>query len=235
MQFGPGSVKEDEFLTRDECARLVEKVCALQQHWEPRFGPYGFSTLGCAAYLDYGDGTYTPKSRSLNPMMLEAFGEVYERVRQYFNGILDAEAYYDESYSYPGFHLFEFQGDEGEGDNPADRAHFDLQFTQAFPDFEKQALAMPLTFTLPLEEPSSGSSLEMWDVRPQDKDKLELGQAEYARNNPSKTVHYAIGRMVTHDGLNLHAIGRITPGAVGRRITLQGHAFKTPKGWLLYW
>ncbi len=234
MQFGPGIVQEDEFLTGDECAAIVAKVHSLASHWEPRFGPYGFSTLGCAAYLDFASG-YAQKSSSLNPMMMEAFSDIYERVRQYFNGILDAEAYYDESYSHPGFHLFEFHGDEVVEDNPADRAHFDLQFTKAFPNFKKEVLAMPLTFTLPLEEPSSGSSLEMWDLRPEEKDKLTLGQAEYARTHPSKTVHYATGKMVTHDGLNLHAIGRIANGAVGRRITLQGHAFKTPKGWLLYW
>ena len=92
-----------------------------------------------------------------------------------------------------------------------------------------------LTFTLPIEEPSTGSSLEMWDLRPDGHAKIDFQHVEYARTHPSKTVPYAPGRMFTHDGLNLHAIGKIPDGAVGRRMTLQGHAFKKEKGWLLYW
>lgn len=234
MEFGPGIVQEHDFLTRQECDAIARKVVGLESQWEPRLGPYQFATLGCAAYLDAESG-YAQKSSTLNPLMRETFYEVYERIRLYFSRILDAEAYYDEAYSYPGFHLFAFSGDEIVKDSPADRSHFDYQFAKVFPNFDKQILATPLTFTLPIEEPSSGSSLEMWELRPEGHAAIDYEHQEYARTHPSKTIHYAVGRIFTHDGLNLHAMGRIPLGTTGRRMTLQGHAFKTDKGWLLYW
>lgn len=234
MQLGPGIVHEDDFLTSQECAQISEKVCRLESHWEPRLGPYEFATLGCAAYLD-GQWSYGEKVSTLNPVLREALHDLYERVRAYFSRLLDAEAYYDEAYSYPGFHLFRFEGDEGALDSPAERAHFDYQFAEIFPNFAQEALASPLTFTLPIEEPSSGSSLEMWDLRPEGHAEIDYQHKEYARTHPSKTLPYALGRMFIHDGLNLHAMGRVPPGCKGRRMTLQGHAFKTAQGWLLYW
>ena len=236
MQFGPGIVQQDDFLTPKECAEISQKVLSLEKHWEPRLGPYQFATLGCAAYLDAGETetAYAQKSSTVNPIMRETFQEIYERLRLYFGRILDAEAFYDEAYSYPGFHLFKFEGNEIAQDNPADRAHFDYQFARIFPDWAKTQ-RMPLTFTLPIEEPSTGSSLEMWDLRPEGHAEINYEHKEFARTHPSKTVPYAMGRVFTHDGLNLHAMGKIPTGARGRRMTLQGHAFQTEKGWLLYW
>lgn len=234
LQFGPGIIREDNCFTREECALIAEKVVGLQSQWEPRLGPYQFATLGCAAYLD-AETEYAQKTDALNPIMRETFQDLYERIRVYFSGLLDAEAYYDEAYSYPGFHLFAFNGDEVATDSPADRAHFDYQFAKVFPNFEKQILATPLTFTLPIEEPSSGSSLEMWELRPEGHAAINYEHQEYARTHPSKTINYAVGRVFTHDGLNLHAMGKIASGTSGRRMTLQGHAFKTERGWLLYW
>lgn len=233
MQYGPGIVHDDEFLSPEECALISGKVLSLQSHWEPRLGPYQFATLGCAAYLDGGTG-YADKKSALNPILRETFQDVYERIRLYFCRLLGEEAFYDEAYSYPGFHLFQLDGTEIANDQPADRAHFDYQFMEIFADWQN-TLEMPVTFTIPIEEPSSGSSLEMWDLRPEGHAAIDYEHKEYARTHPSKTVHYSIGRVFTHDGLNLHAMGKIAPGARGRRMTLQGHAIKRDKGWLLYW
>lgn len=232
MLFGPGTIQDYEFLTKVECSRLSEKVLSLEQHWEARLGPYEFATLGCAAYLDGEADTYTRKNRTLNPLLRDTFEELYERVRLLFGDILDGEVYYDEAYSYPGFHLFRFAGNEICEDDPADRAHFDYQFARVFPDFAK-AKSMPLTFTIPLEEPSTGSSLEVWDLRPDTESEQE--PKEYARSHPSQTVRYELGRVFVHDGLSLHAMGKVPRGTQGRRITLQGHIFRTERGWLLYW
>ncbi|MBS2040620.1 hypothetical protein JST97_36880 [bacterium] len=235
MEFGPDIVREDDFLTPEECAQISQQVLKLEPHWEARLGPYHFATLGCAAYLDVDENHYQEKSTSLNPLLRQTFGHVYERVRLYFTQLLQETAYYDEAYSYPGFHLFQFEGHESASDHPAERSHFDYQFAKIFPDFASTYLAPPLTFTLPIQEPSCGSSLEMWDLRPEGHARINYEHKEYARTHPSRTVHYAVGRIFTHDGLNLHAMGRIAPGTVGRRITLQGHAYKTQRGWLLYW
>lgn len=233
MEFGPGIVQTDDFLTPEECAEISQKVLSLESHWEPRLGPYQFATLGCAAYLD-GESDYAEKSGVLNPLLQETFREIYQKLQAYFSRILEGEVYFDEAYSYPGFHLFQFTGREISQDNPADRAHFDYQFAKVFPDFARTT-GTPLTFTIPIEEPSSGSSLEMWDLRPEGHAEIGYEHKEYARTHPSKNVPYALGRIFTHDGLNLHAMGPIPPGTTGRRVTLQGHAFRTERGWLLYW
>ena len=233
MKFGPGIVHDDDFLTPEECVEVSHKVLSLKAHWEARLGPYQFATLGCAAYLD-GESEYSQKSATLNPLLLETFHSVYQRLRLYFSQILDAEAYYDEAYSYPGFHLFKFEGFEISDDKPADRAHFDYQFAKVFPDFASTT-DVPLTFTIPIEEPSTGSSLEMWDLRPEGHAEIGYEHEKYAHTHPSRTVHYSVGRIFTHDGLNLHAMGQIAPGTTGRRITLQGHVFRTERGWLIYW
>lgn len=233
MEFGPGIVRQDDFLSPQECAHLSQQVLALEKHWEPRLGPYQFATLGCAAYLD-GESDYVEKSAALNPLMVNTFGDVYERLRLYFSRILEGEVYYDEACSYPGFHLFQFAGNEIFNDTPADRAHFDYQFAKVFPDFAKTQ-SVPLTFTVPIQEPSTGSSLEMWDLRPEGHAEINYEHKEFARTHSSKTVPYSIGRIFTHDGLNLHAMGQIPAGTTGRRMTLQGHAFRNERGWLLYW
>lgn len=233
MEFGPGIVQQDDFLTPAECAQLSQTVLSLESHWEPRLGPYQFATLGCAAYLD-GESDYREKSASLNPLLRETFFDIYERLRIYFSRILEGEVYYDEAYSYPGFHLFHFQENDIFDDKAADRAHFDYQFAKVFPDFARTQ-SSPLTFTVPIQEPSSGSSLEMWDLRPEGHAEINYEHKKYAHAHPSKTVHYALGRIFTHDGLNLHAMGQIAPGTTGRRMTLQGHAFRSERGWLLYW
>ncbi len=233
MEFGPDLVQADDFLTPEECASISQKVISLESHWEPRFGPYKFATLGCAAYLD-GESDYSEKTGALNPLLQHTFGDVYERLQAYFGGILDGEVYYDEVYSYPGFHLFQFDGRELGGDQPADRAHFDYQFAKVFPDFARTT-GSPLTFTIPIEEPSSGSSLEMWDLRPEGHAEIGYEHKAYARSHPSRTIPYSLGRIFSHDGLNLHAMGPIPPGTTGRRMTLQGHIFRTDRGWLIYW
>ncbi|MBN9415338.1 hypothetical protein ABS71_18745 [bacterium SCN 62-11] len=233
MEFGPGIVQADDFLTPAECAEISRKVLSLEKHWEPRLGPYRFATLGCAAYLD-GEGDYGEKAAALNELMRDTFQETYEKVRIYFESILEGEVYYDEAYAYPGFHLFHFDGQEISRDRPADRAHFDYQFAKVFPNFASTT-ALPITFTIPVEEPSTGSSLEMWELRPEGHAELGYEHKEYAHSTPSKTVPYALGRIFSHDGLNLHAMGQIPAGTTGRRMTLQGHAFRTERGWQLYW
>lgn len=233
MEFGPGIVQQDDFLSPDQCADIAAKVLSLEKHWEPRLGPYQFATLGCAAYLD-GEEHYDEKSSQLNGLLLDAFGDVYERVRLYFSQLLQGEVYYHPAYAYPGFHLFHFQGVDVVQDKPAERAHFDYQFAKVFPDYAAMT-RFPLTFTIPVEEPSAGSSLEMWELRPEGHAEIGYEHKRYARSHPSRTIPYALGRIATHDGLNLHAMGAIPSGTTGRRMTLQGHAFPTDRGWLLYW
>jgi hypothetical protein len=236
MIFGDGIVLEKDCMKPEECADVCTKVLSLQNHWENRRGPYQFHTLGCAAYLDGArEGHQYPlKSKTTNPFMKENFSSLYEQIRVFMGTVLDAPAYFDETYAYPGFHLFALRGDEIDNDDPGNRAHFDYQFAKIFED-HAQRPSNVITFTLPLMEPSCGSSLEMWDLRPEGHKEINYQHIPWALRNKSRTVNYQVGRMFIHDGLNLHAIGRVRGGSTGRRITLQGHGFRRDKGWLLYW
>jgi hypothetical protein len=93
-----------------------------------------------------------------------------------------------------------------------------------------------LSFTLPIEEPSGGASMAIWPARYQDLARLKLSAVDYASSRPPQTLTYARGRIVVHDGLILHAIGRAAvPTPEGYRITLQGHGVRSPEGWTLFW
>ena len=69
-----------------------------------------------------------------------------------------------------------------------------------------------------------------------DAERLSLSAHDYAAKHFGETLTYIPGRMVVHDGLTLHAIGRAAVSAPkGLRITLQGHAVRVRQGWMLYW
>jgi hypothetical protein len=146
---------------------------------------------------------------------------------------LGAAAFFDMRYALPGFHIFVFDGSDRSGDDPAPRAHFDLQWMHAIPG---RTPSETLSFTLLIEEPSGGASLAVWGARCEDVVKLGVTSIEYASIRPPETVTYARGGIVIHDGLILHAIGSPSVSSPkGYRITLQGHGVRLPQGWLLYW
>jgi hypothetical protein len=92
-----------------------------------------------------------------------------------------------------------------------------------------------LSFTLLVEEPSGGSSMEIWPAH-RNAIPPNFNALQYAATHSSRTLLYSPGYMVVHDGLLLHAIGRASIAAPrGTRITLQGHGARSSGGWKLYW
>jgi hypothetical protein len=78
--------------------------------------------------------------------------------------------------------------------------------------------------------------MEIWHARYSDAVRLGFSGREYAKKYRSQMIPYRNGRIVVHDGLVLHAIGRApTKNPQGLRVTLQGHGILMPKGWMLYW
>jgi hypothetical protein len=230
----PAVISEHEVLRPRECEAVRDQVFALEEHWTSRSVAGSFFTLGVASYLDaVGQReAYVQKARETNPILRANFAWLSERVRKGFEEVLSQPVSYDEECALPGFHIFKYDGGDMSRDKPSSRAHFDLQWMHAIAGARPQET---LSFTLPIQNPPGGCSLEIWPVH---SGSIPIGfnALKYAASHPSQTVRYTPGRMVVHDGLLLHAIGHTSLAAPkGYRITFQGHGAKVSSGWKLYW
>jgi len=228
------AVNLHEVLRREECDKIRDQVLALREQWTPRGEGGAFFTLGVAAYLDAPGQreAYLQAARAMNPLLQENFDWLYERVRSGFENLLGEPVVYDSEWPLPGFHIFTYQGADQSNDRPSTRAHFDLQWMHAMPGRPPEE---SLSFTLPVEEPSGGSSLAIWPVH-SNMIRPDFDVRTYAAGHPSQTVQYSRGQMVVHDGLLLHAIGRASIATPeGYRITFQGHGVRFSGRWKLYW
>ena len=171
---------------------------------------------------------YKAAAQTTNKILLEHFGGLYDRVVEFLRELLDDLL--DLERAVPGFHVFVLRGEDRSKDNPAQRAHFDLQWRLAYPGFNPEGT---LSFTLTVATPTGGAGLAMWPLRWN-----ELNRDAHSRvlEQPPQVAPYALGRLVLHDGLMLHAIGAAgTARATGHRITLQGHGIRWGGRWWLYW
>jgi hypothetical protein len=230
----PAVVSEHEVLRLQECEAVLDQVFALKENWKSRSDGGGFFTLGVASYLDAvgRHEAYVKEAREMNPILRANFDWLNERVRKGFEDLLGQPVSYGEECALPGFHIFKYDGGDLSGDRPSSRAHFDLQWMHAMPGARPEET---LSFTLPIQEPPDGCSLEIWPVH---SDAILRGfdALKYAASRPPQTLRYTRGRMVVHDGLLLHAIGHASVAAPeGYRITFQGHGVKVSGGWKLYW
>ena len=230
----PITVTRHEVLRQDECEAVRDRVFALKEHWISRSDVGCFFTLGAASYLDavgHRDA-YLKVAREVNPILRANFPWLYKRIRNGFEDLLTQPVDYADEGALPGFHIFTYTGGDQSNDKPSTRAHFDMQWMHAIARHRPEET---LSFTLPIEEPSGGCSLEIWPVHC-DMVSPETDILEWAATHSSQTLWYSRGQMVVHDGLLLHAIGLsslATP--VGSRLTFQGHGIKAGRQWKLYW
>jgi hypothetical protein len=228
------ALSQHDVLLAEECEDVRAVVLAQRGHWLKR-SDAGFFTLGAASYLDApaGLGGYVQAAGEQNPLLEVRFAALYERMRMFFEDLLASPVAYHAQFALPGFHVYELDGRSRAGDDAARRAHFDLQWRLLFPELEHAAT---VSFTLPIDVPTGGASMEVWPAIYTDIVRLGMSAKSYALKYPPRAVSYVPGRVVVHDGMMLHAIGRAgSDRPVGHRITLQGHGVKTPNGWLLYW
>jgi hypothetical protein len=223
-----------DFLDASKCAETLRRVNRLWDRWTMR-GDYCFYTLGAASYLDAAESrdTYLAAAAQTNPILCDVFDDLYRGLRVFLQDALDEPVTYDERLALPGFHIFQFDGSEVADDLLAERAHFDLQFLLANPEWTPETT---LSFTLPLGLPSGGGSLAVWPIRHEEIIHCDLPAQEIAAQNRCEVVDYEIGRMVLHDGFLLHAIGAPSVSTpYGQRITLQGHGVRRQGRWTIYW
>lgn len=226
-------IEGHQLLTAAECVDVVAGIDSLRAAWVPR-GETFFS-LGSAGYLDAvaSRPDYLAGAVRTNPPLRARFDELYSRVCRTLSRRVGAPVTVADDLALPGFHVFEFDGMRLDGDRPSTRAHFDLQWLSVLPGVAPEAT---LSFTVLLEAPTGGATLELWPLDYADVADLEISVAEFAATHVSYRWVYALGELALHDGLVLHAIGTADdPAPVGRRITLQGHGVRLDGAWSIYW
>src|SRR5215471_8980916 len=128
-------LSQHDILDKGECETVRDAVLALQPCWTSRAGG-GFFTLGAASYIDASPNhaEYAEQAKKANPILQDQFGWVHERVRSFFEELLEDCVFYTSDHALPGFHIFKLAGEDRSGDNAAMRAHFDLQWMHAIAD-----------------------------------------------------------------------------------------------------
>jgi hypothetical protein len=226
-------LSQHDLLDEDECAAIARQVGSLHPHWLRR-SQGSFYSLGTAAYLDAPGRheAYLESARRTNPVLLDAFPDLENRVARFLAELLAETVAVDTERAVPGFHIFLLDGSDRGRDEPARRAHFDLQWRDAYPGPEPTGT---LSFTLPIETPTGGASMAVWNMHYHDA-LLGAHATDHALSHRPRQIDYIPGRIVIHDGLILHAIGAAGEARPrGRRITLQGHAVRFDQRWRLYW
>lgn len=224
-------LSQHQFIDATACAEVVSRVCDLRAHWSCR-AKGGFYSLGAASYMDATQdfAYYQAAAQIANKILLEHFGGLYDRLIDFLGKLLDEKVSLDLERAVPGFHVFELRGEDRSRDDPAERAHYDLQWRLAYPGFQPEGT---LSFTMTVAMPMGGAGLAIWPFR---WNELNWDARRRAREQAPQVVPYAPGRLVLHDGLILHAIGTFgSPRETGHRITLQGHGIRRNGHWWLYW
>jgi hypothetical protein len=238
-------ISQLQVLDVSECDAVLTRVRSLRERWLDRsVGRRGtFFTLGRAAYLDVclagadAEVDYYQAIPANNRMLMEAFADLFERMRGLLEVRLGAPVRYASHLAAPGFHIFLGVGIARAGQASS---HFDVQYTRlrlgADPD-----LCSPISFTLPLRIPAAGSGLDTWNVSLADYENarrrgLARSQDDYAARKVKAYHAYTPGVLVLQEGLILHRLtspGRIEPE--DERITFQGHGLRFNGEWVLYW
>lgn len=230
-----------ELLHDTECARLVDRIKELRQHWTRRgVDPASsFFTLGAASYLD-DPATYPDRAAALNPVLRDAFGWLYARVAEFLSARMHAPVSFAEGLALPGFHIWLAPAIFV---TPVASVHFDLQYLRAWPsNAQGLDLGRPLSFTLPIRLPTRGGGLNVWDVT-YERYRRFVSRISGSIQPMDVTVliermrhPYTVGAIAMHSGHLLHQIGEIDSVVPDdERITLQGHALLQRGEWKVYW
>lgn len=220
-------------LEPDECPAIVAELFKLRAFWSPLHPKAPCFTLGVSAYIEaqtYGAVPYTLAARKQNPHMRERFGAVYERVRATLEAKLGEPVEYSHRLALPGFQIFL---SDPVFSIPVCSIHIDEPyFHLEWPDYEAVDRTQTLSFTLALQLPSGGGGLNLWPEIPLREGALA---AKLVEGKPPTFCRYALGKMALHDGHTIHQIAPFSVSAPGEaRITLQGHAIRSARGWIAY-
>ncbi|WP_156507528.1 hypothetical protein [Halioglobus sp. HI00S01] len=209
----------------------------------------GLHTLGAAAYLDAPSietidhfkldaprpGQYTELACRKNITLRYEFSSLYAKLQAAFDEKLGDTVRYADGKALPGFHIYSSRPEYSQAASHV--PHYDRQYETI--DWGKNVQVgseTTLSFTLTLQQPSSGAGLHVWDVELEDI--LKMGKAEavsYIRKAECRKEAYHVGELFCHPGHTLHRIAPWEYKVGEYRITLQGHAIHIDGHWQLYW
>ena len=229
--------REVQVLTLQECSQVADAVESLRTHWVHRSTDLPFYTLGAASYLDGATSAcYRARATACNTVLWSSLEWLYRRVIDALEGVLEAPVAYAEDLGLPGFHVFLAHPLFC---LPIATVHCDLQYELhewAYPPTEVD-LSNPLSFTLPLELPASGSGLNTWPLDRAEIGNLDAVEVDARLGRSTCQYHpYRLGHMLMHSGHTVHQMApteNMEPP--DRRITLQGHGLRCAGTWRLYW
>jgi hypothetical protein len=238
------SVSEYAVLEPAACEAFAARVLNLRDYWQsqPRSIPESsFFTLGAASYLDWeGDGRhYFECVDRLNPILSNSFPELYATLVAALRSITGKTVHLASGIGLPGFHIWLADAIPRED---CASIHVDLPHEHFVRMGRLPTPQRVLSFTLPLELPSHGSGLRIWNMpygSPRWTESLGTFRSlgKWAESHDAQYVQYTVGHLMVHSGLHLHQIaGTSKVVASDRRITLQGHAAISDRGsWVVYW
>jgi len=231
------SLSNAPILSDSECDVVRRQIFALRESWTQRHPDVPFYTLGTASYLDANGGhypEYLQKKERSNPVLIEHFRWLYDRVAELASAELGGPAHYDDRLARPGFHVYLANPAFGQ---PVAKIHCDLQYQSI--DWSGFAVAkneLHVSFTISIALPASGGGLNYWNVdHTEARSDPNSAKQKFDRNKP--LYHpYAKGSMLIHSGQMIHQASimkDVRPS--DERITMQGHGIRLDESWLLYW
>lgn len=240
-------VTEHPFLDQRACDSLLELLDAHRELALDRnpARPGTFVTYGRAAYLDVclpradAERDYFNAVGESNRALKAILGDFYEELRLTMESVLGEPVIYEpEVLALPGIHIFRGIGIRSAAEAGA---HFDVQYQSLRLTSPPDPDAPPLSFTIPLRNPTHGTGLQVYDVTYGDYERAyRMGRIntleQLVRRKTSAYYPYQVGKLILHRGLVVH--GLTSPGPISpddERITAQGHGIRCKGVWTLYW
>jgi hypothetical protein len=238
-------------LSQEEARLAVQTIRELRPFWHRLTNNHAGFQLGTASNRGLPPGEYARQAAETNPRLRASFSGLLERVRQALESTLQRRrkgpARFTEHHALPGFHVFE-QEAAGQPFAPSvfgphwDWNVYDVPWSPELPD--DMALSEFASFTLPLELPSTGGGLHIWehlfssDVLAHVEEHqipLDVATRRLAESR-SPTFHpYEVGTLYMHTGHEVHQVKPWDNQPGEARITLQGHGVFHEGVWWLYW
>lgn len=213
------------------------------------YGPSTIYSGHCPLYAELGNATQR-HHEDMKAVMEDRFGWLLDNVKQVLADAVAPDPVEWMSYPYIKMH----RGDSLDGLPEHFRQlalqvappHRDQQFMSYVPE-ALQPTAQTLTFTLPLQVPSGGAGLRVFDafldkpsgklLNQEGKELPSSGKAyqKLIRKLSHEDVVYLPGRMLLFSGDQLHAVSPYrNPISSDRRIVLQGHGIFQNHTWWLF-
>ncbi len=226
-------------VSAEEAREIVTVVDRLSPYYTSRFMESGleFWTLGTSVYIDL-DKAHGEGSRYTKSIMSGELHSFYEKVFSTLSAHFGVPVSSPRFVNQPGFHIFKNLSGLPRGVAYGGAIHKDRQFESSLFTFPYTDV---LSFTMILEEPSLGSSVNYWDddsLSDRMETKYFCGESDDLKRDllaGVKSYDYKVGEICVHDGQTLHQIANMVDVLEGeRRISLQGHGVLTDTGYIVY-